>query len=179
MIKSTRTSRLKSLQACLVSFRQAFAGARTSMLLAGILVLSNQASAEFTIQIGAYQHLSDNIIQRAESLGPVKTSAAGKLTRVTVGSYTSREGAAADLAKVKASGFDGAFVRTAVGGSSGVVVAQQASHYDAHSHGPDTHVHLPNNIQRKLDTIDVEDRDNVVILDGKLHRKIGDTFVPL
>lgn len=179
MIRSNRMSTSTAPRSLIPCFTQAAQQFKASILLAALLVLSNAVAADFTIQIGAYQNLSDNIIQRAESLGSVKTSSVGKLTRVTIGSYASRESAAQDLARVKASGFDGAFVRTAVSSSTAAVVAQQASHYDTHSHGPDTHVHLPNSIQRKLDEIDIEDRENVVILDGKLHRKVGDSFVPL
>jgi len=112
---------------------------------------------KYTIQVGAYRESTDHILAQAHSLGEVSTRASGTLTFVSIGKYESRDSANADLYRIQTGGFSDAFVRR---------IPRNAREQTA-------------SINTKLDKLTDEEKKNAVILDGKLHIKRGNDFIPI
>ena len=133
----------------------------------------------YTIQVGVYKNLSKETLDSAEQLGNVYREAVGPLTRVTVGRYDTRAEAEVELSRIQSGGFDDAFVRSTGTSAKGDSAQKIIDHHGEHSHGGVKHTHLPEAMEKVLSALPESERENVVILDGKLHRKEGDTFTPL
>jgi len=144
--------------------------------------LSSSVNADnFGIQIGAYKNLSEEALERANALGDLQTVQSGNFTRVLVGSYSSRKDAQAQLSSIQAKGYTDAFVTTINRSSSTQAHshAVSASHNSSHVSSGHGHTHLPNHINSKLSGLSNEELSKAVILDGKLHFKEGDRFIPV
>lgn len=128
----------------------------------------------FSIQILASEN--PDITHLKTSIGPKeiyteKTSSG--LTRVKVGSYSSRMEAEQDLNSVKSQGFSDAFVTTYSGNKSTV------SSKDHHEHTPGKKHSHSTPESPALARLTEEQKRNVVYLDGVLHLLENGTFTPL
>lgn len=158
-----------------------------TLLLSAFLISPNVIADKYTIQVGAYRESTDHILAQAHSLGEVSTRASGTLTFVSIGKYESRDSANADLYRIQTGGFSDAFVRRIPRNAreqTASINTSKISHShghdsESHSHGDESHEHLPEPIQRKLDKLTDEEKKNAVILDGKLHIKRGNDFIPI
>lgn len=149
-------------------------------LASSATLLSGSATAgHFTIQVGAYKDLSREVLDKAESLGAVDTVRSGSITKVTVGEYSDRATASAALPAVQSAGFSDAFVRQVEHSDGSASASAKTPAHGAHAHGKDTHVHLPQAIEKRISELTEEQKSKVVLLDGKLHLKEGNTFTPL
>ncbi len=145
-----------------------------------MLAVSIPAMAEhFGVQVGAYRSLSDSTLEQASALGSVTKVSAGELTTVVIGQFESYESALQALDNIKANGFADAFVRRLPHSEPAPSDVSHAGDYESHSHGGVEHVHLPSDIEQRLARMTEEQRKDIVILDGKLHRKVGEQFIPL
>jgi len=160
-----------------------------------LCVWKQGVSQEYVVQVGVFRYPTDALFAKAESLGTITTQQASGLTKLFVGKYDSLEAANDDLYRIQASGFADAFVRKldakTVSDRSAIPQTQQASfqrpsepsatHKHAHEHAPGTpaHRHLNASDQEKLNALSDEERQQAVYLDGKLHLKQGDQFIPL
>lgn len=128
----------------------------------GVLFSCNVLASDFTVQIGAFKQLGTGFTEAAEEFGPVtrRINDVG-ITVVSVGSYATRDAAERALGALVAD-YPDAFVR------STTTIAPPANTLAATAQDNARWSQLP-----------PEDRKNVVYLDGKLHIKRGDEFIPL
>lgn len=153
----------------------------TATIAFGVLATNTYAD-NFGVQIGAYKNLSDNVLDKASALGDIQTIKSGSVTRVVVGSYSSRKSAQTDLDRAQAAGYSDAFI-TRLDRTKSLPASYSSN--SAHSHTSSTgshghgHTHLPNHINAKLKGLSDEELSRAVILDGKLHFKEGDRFIPI
>ena len=144
----------------------------TAMLLAVGLSIP-AAAAEYVVQIGAFRHPNPSFAEAASTVGQVsnRVTASG-LTRVEVGSYASRTAAIEALERLRAAGYDDAFVRRS--GAGNPAPAALAPRTPAVSAAP-----KPRGVQDELASLPADIRRRAVILDGRLHIKEGNRFIPI
>lgn len=133
-----------------------------------VALASTTASAEFSVQIGAFRTVGSGFEDDARAFGSVYTdvTAAG-VTRVRVGPFSSRAEADAAVRDIRAAGYNDAFVlRTGMDASSSLPSVAAAPPVSV-SHTSD------------FDRLPADVRANAVYLDGALHVKEGDRFIPL
>lgn len=152
----------------------------TAAIAFGVLATNSYAD-NFGVQIGAYKNLSDQVLDKANALGDIQTIKSGSVTRVVVGSYSSRKSAQTDLDRAQAAGYSDAFITTLDRTKS---LPASYSSSSAHNHASSVssshgHTHLPNHINAKLKGLSEEELSRTVILDGKLHFKEGGRFIPI
>ena len=133
----------------------------------------------YAIQVGAYRNIDTTLQNQLEVLGKVNLVQKGSITRVLIGEYSDRQSATNDLARIQNSGFADAFVRSLDHSQTTNAADAHQSKLGEHSHGGETHTHLPNAIQAKIDKLSPAQRQNVVLLDGQPHLKQGENFIPL
>lgn len=139
-------------------------------------------AAEYAIQVGAFKSPSQSYAENLRSYGEVNSSQSSSgATVFTVGRYSSVDEAKGDLNRI-ASDYPGAFVRNlpSSASSSGNVsnnrqlASQKAAPRKAATpqsrQTPDTQL---------WESLSESERRRVVYLDGVLHLKQGDQFVPL
>ena len=132
-----------------------------------ISVSLSHADANYTVQVGAYGAVDTQEINKLESYGVVNTRQVGSLTRVAVGETADLAEAQTLLAQLQSAGYSDAFIRR----TSGQSEVTSAHH---HSHGSHSHSH-----SELLDKLSDEERRLAVYLDGKLHLKRGNEFIPV
>jgi len=143
---------------------------RTITLLSGLIPLVANAGS-YTVQIGTYRNPDHTVIEdrMPEDIGEIRTATtASGLTEFLVGSFGTFSEAEDALERLQGAGFDDAFVRRqgdSPRGSGGTVTDEESN--------------LPQDDRALLSSLSEEERRSVVYLDGRLHRKIGDQFIPL
>lgn len=148
-------------------------------LLPLCLTMVSHAAAQdrYVVQVGAYEHERPELLQTLESYGePVTVRVADDLVRVAVGYYPTVADAQETLLSLQDAGFPDAFVRERQGQFAALNVSN-----DVVETAPLT-VYSRNaqmSANEKLDSLSKEERDNVVLLDGRLHIKNGNEFIPL
>lgn len=136
-----------------------------SFLLATCLSLPSHAheqAALYSVQVGAFASPAQGFRESLTQYGSVTVDNSGALARFLVGNFKKRSEAELLRDELQREGFGDAFVR-----SIGVVTDH------AHESGPVA------SEQARIDALSEEQRNNVVYLDGVLHLKNGDSFVPL
>ena len=129
----------------------------------------------FSVQVAAYSQ-PITVAQRAAipSQYTVVEMPYAAGVRLLVTGFEDRASAQRALAELSNAGFTDAFIRKTA--TNDAVVA-------THQHGTKTHGHthdqLPATIANQLNTLNNEQRQRAVILDGKLHLKYGDRFEPV
>lgn len=148
-------------------------------LLLLTLAVSGVAYADsFNVQIGAYRNPDVIGIEVPATIGEIQRSKGPDgLTRLMVGPFASRDAAEKAQDELKAAGFGGAFIRATLDASMATARSQTKSA------APRVAVkHESGAAQRDLDILaglSAEERRDLVYLDGRLHRKVGDEFIPL
>lgn len=156
-------------------------------ILTFILAAGTAQSATYTIQIGAFKTPSAQYVQAARSVGEVyATERASGVIALSVGSFASNAEANQALARVQQQ-YPEAFVRRASSNNrrtfdEGGTPAQWAGS----SRTTSTTASRANVVPRAksdsgdiLATLTPSERKHVVYLDGILHFKQGDQFLPL
>ncbi len=148
-------------------------------LLLVALAVSGVAHADsFNVQIGAYRNPDVNGIEVPANIGEVqRTTGPGGLTRLMVGPFAGRELAEKARDELKAAGFKGAFIRSTLDAST--ATTQSPTEYTA----PRVSVEHESGISERdlaiVAKLSEDERRALVYLDGRLHRKVGDDFIPL
>lgn len=138
------------------------------------------SASEYTIQVGAFKNPSQSYADSLRSLGEVNTAQSSSgVTVFTVGRYNSVDAAKGDLNRI-ADQYPGAFVRNmpasarsaefASNGGSTSSASESAPARETGNSSPDTQL---------WESLSESERRRVVYLDGVLHLKQGDQFVPL
>lgn len=145
-------------------------------LMLALMGWSTTASAtEYSIQVGAFKSPSQAYADDLRSYGEVNTAQGGSgVTVFTVGRYNSLDAAKADLNRV-ADDYPGAFVRNmpAAARSADQAIPRKAA--TQQSSTPKTQT----SDTMLWESLSESERRRVVYLDGVLHLKQGDQFVPL
>lgn len=146
------------------------------------LFISNASHAQgFDVQIAALKNPDAAQIELPTDVGELRsTFGADGLTRFLVGPFVSRADADQARDRLRAAGFSGSFVRA--NQDAGFAVDRR----DVASSNPPSSAAIADSgssvSQRDLETLQSlsdEERRDLVYLDGKLHRKVGDDFIPL
>ncbi len=156
----------------------------TFAVLLGTACLSTNALAEYAVQVGAFSKPSQAFADAVRELGEVNTaqSDAG-ITVFTVGRYATVDAAQADLARIQTT-YPDAFVRNMPAGArqpqdlpqdNAVVAAVDKTP------GADKSRYVSGTTEDSdlWNSLSDEERRRVVYLDGVLHVKQGEQFVPL
>ncbi|MEO1576112.1 MAG: SPOR domain-containing protein [Pseudomonadota bacterium] len=130
------------------------------------LVVAGHARADtYDVQIGAFKRPDASALTVPAGVGELRgVQGDDGLTRFVVGPFTSR--AAADDARdqLRAAGYPGAFVRMDTNGAA--QLQERPAAFVAEE--PTASVSMSD-----------DEPGELVTLDGKLHRKIGDRFIPV
>lgn len=151
-----------------------------ALVMALIGWTTTASASEYTIQVGAFKSPSQSYADNLRSFGEVNTAQSSSgVTVFTVGRYNSVDEAKGDLNRI-ADQYPGAFVRNmpasarsadiASSTSSAAAAPAAAPARKARSSSPDTQL---------WESLSESERRRVVYLDGVLHLKQGDQFVPL
>ena len=131
------------------------------------------AATEFTIQVGAFKNPSDAFANQVREYGEVNTAQRdNNITLFTVGRYDSVDSAKQELDRIRGA-FPGAFIRNmpaAARRSQASTPRETAVANETDSAIPDAQI---------WESLSAAERSRVVYLDGVLHLKQGDQFVPL
>ncbi len=84
-----------------------------------------QHTGSYTVQIAVYKNLPENFISSAEKYGTVHASQTGELTRISVGSFSSRNVAQELLSRLRQAGYKDAFINRI---GSGIASNQRHDH---------------------------------------------------
>lgn len=150
-------------------------------LLASVVVHADK----YDIQIGAFKSPDASGIKLPAGVGELRTTPGPNgLTRFVVGPYASKAEAIRAQEALKAAGFDGAFLRNAQRTTDSMSARAKA---DAAANVAHKEIAASNRKSSELSDSDLlklmalseEERSNVVVLDGRLHRKVGSEFIPL
>ena len=131
-----------------------------------VLFAGTVRADSYSVQIGTYRTPDRDALEERvpADLGELRsTTTPSGLTQFRVGDFASREDAEEALDTLRESGFDDAFVR-------------RLGETQAHTESEST---KPRDDSALLSSLSEEERRNVVYLDGRLHRKVGDEFIPL
>ncbi len=155
------------------------------MLGSLLLTLGGQCAwaAEYAIQVGAFKNPSQAFADEVRQFGEVNTAQnSNGITVFTVGRYDSIDSAQSNLDQVQAR-YPGAFVRNMPSSASnaGSNLRPQASEATAAATKKVEQAVASNTTpEAKLwESLTDSERRRVVYLDGILHLKQGDNFVPL
>ena len=146
---------------------------RLLLLMTGLASIAWAASshANWVVQVGAFTREPDpNFLTRAEALGPayLQNRSDGTIA-VNIGPWEDRDMAERQLVDIQ-NEFSDAFIKRYRGtGGAAISAAGPSAPSTAQSAGND----------ELLKSLSIEERVNVVLLDGRLHYKDGDTFIPL
>ncbi|MFK7794853.1 MAG: SPOR domain-containing protein [Gammaproteobacteria bacterium] len=142
-------------------------------ILLALLIISIASSAQahqhansYSVQIATYRNLPNNFLTSAEAFGEVHTSQANGLTRVSIGSFSNRNEAQALLSQLKKAGYEDAFI-SHLGASSS---PSSSEHNNPTS---------PSSEMAKFRNLSDAEKDRAVFVDGKLHLKEGNQFIPI
>lgn len=157
---------------------------RALFLLA--IILSGVGHADsFDVQIGAYRNPDNARIDLPANVGELRSILGPSgLTRFVVGPFANRAEAELALARLEAAGFGDAFIRVTQDGSTAAsrsALTQTAVSYTKDESVADQRSDASSVSQRDLDifmSLSEEERRDLVFLDGRLHKKVGDEFIP-
>ncbi|MDW3095350.1 MAG: SPOR domain-containing protein [Gammaproteobacteria bacterium] len=120
----------------------------------------------YSIQIGAYKNPPENLIKRVEKFGVIHTSKFGDITRVNVGSFKSRSKAQEFLLNIQEAGYQDAFI-------------SRLNMISATSNLQETHQSDSTSEMTKFRNLSNTDKDKAVFINGKLHLKEDNKFIPV
>ncbi len=156
------------------------------IVLAAIFLSTAAYADSYDVQIGAFRDPDTSKIQLPADVGELRTTAGPNgMTRFMVGPFANRDDAKSALAELKSAGFEGAFIRKspAQGKAAPVTASADADHRQPkmtkEAGRQDQSSDISQQDLDKLMTLSAEERQDIVFLDGRLHRKVGDEFVPL
>lgn len=137
-------------------------------------------AAEYAIQVGAFKSPSQNYAENLRSYGEVNSSQSSSgVTVFTVGRYSSVDEAKSDLNRI-ASDYPGAFVRNLPSSASSASnIGNIGSTRSAAPRKAATQQSRKTPDTQLWESLSESERRRVVYLDGVLHLKQGDQFVPL
>ena len=139
---------------------------RIAILLSGLIPFVAHANG-YTVQIGTYRNPDRDLIEdQVADIGEINTATTTSgMIEYLVGPFATDGEAQGALQRLQAAGFGDAFVRR---------TADSREHAQAHGQ------RFPQEEESELlSSLSEEERRTVVYLDGRLHRKIGDRFIPL
>ncbi len=148
------------------------------------LLLASPAFAEYTIQVGAFGKPSQAFADRVRELGEVNTTQNARgMTVFTVGRYATSDAANADIERVRRE-FPDAFVRSMPDSARSPdakanAVAAADDTQGAERAGYPRLISGTTRDSELWNSLSAEERRRVVYLDGVLHVKEGESFVPL
>jgi len=155
---------------------------RTSKLLSTIALAATLIgwsvagnAAEYAIQVGAFKNPNAGYAENLRGYGEVNTAQSNSITVFTVGRYGSVAEANADLGRIEAD-YPGAFVRNMPAAARSVATASPRP--TAAVQSTSTRIRTTPDTQL-WESLSDSERRRVVYLDGVLHLKQGDQFVPL
>lgn len=154
-----------------------------------LIFLSSFASTSlmadtYGIQVGAFKNVPAGLIGKLEDYAAVTTLQGKAVTSIIVGNYTTVSAAEMTLFELQNAGFSSAFIRdidkarTQVQ-SSGQTRSSVVNSHDKSSGNGYEHPLFNAAEQAKWKTLSPSQQRNAVLLDGKLHLKQGDKFVPI
>lgn len=142
-----------------------------SVLSIACIAHADKHASDYTVQIATYRTLPNNFVKSAEEFGEVLTSQAGDLTRVSIGSFNTKDQAQELLSRLRQAGYKDAFIKR-----TDADVTAHSSHASNSTHHHDHHS-LPGSEMEKLRNLSATDKERAVFLDGKLHLKDGNKFI--
>ena len=145
-----------------------------------LLLLSITANAnDFTVQVGAFQELTQEAISKAEQHGSVYQSL-GKdnLTRLHIGRFSSRIEAEEKRDQLRNAGYHDAFIaRILVSGSTANITNTVKS--NEHSYAPKTASQNHYSSHDKLAGLSADERSKAVYVDGQMRIHSNGQFYTL
>lgn len=140
----------------------------TLLLILGIASFANSdpQSSTYSVQIGAYKNLSENLIKKVEKFGKIHTSNYGEITRINIGNFDSRSKAQELLVQIKQAGYQDAFI------SRINTISASSNHQELHQSDSISEM-------TKYSNLSNIDKDKAVFIHGKLHLKEGNLFIPV
>ena len=148
------------------------------VIASSLLTFSTTNAADYTVQVGAYQTLTNEAIRQAESHGEVfQSTGSGNLTRLHIGRFATHAEASDKRDQLRNSGFNDAFVtQISIAGSPTNPSNTNTAHYQQPS---DTIANAPqnidssdssssNNLNPHLSSLTEEEKAKAAYLDGKL-----------
>ena len=157
--------------------RLAFVTSVAVALVGGNLAMA----AEFTIQVGAFKNPSQAFAEEVRQYGEVNSAQNGRgITIFTLGRYGSKGEAQADLARIQ-DAYPGAYVRNMPSSARTPNLAESsAAPSTAKASKATSIVSSTSTPEAALwESLTDAERRRVVYLDGVLHLKQGENFVPL
>ncbi len=136
---------------------------------------------DFDVQIGAFRNPDPTSLKVPASVGELRAMASSDgLTRFLVGPFASKSEAARARDELRSIGYKGAFIRATedATGASTPIAAKPGSAPGKDIKNSDVVSPSKSDLEL-LSSLSYEERSNVVYLDGRLHKKVGETFVPL
>jgi len=149
-----------------------------ALLIATVLISSFAHADSFDVQIGAFRNPDVAKIVLPANVGELRsTSGPDGLTRFVVGPFVTRTDAELARDRLRDSGFGGAFIRTTQDTRTFV----QESSYVSNSYDSAATYTIDDasTTQADADQYVSNGDGDVVYLDGQLHRKVGDQFIPI
>jgi hypothetical protein len=131
-------------------------------------VQAEQHYGSYTVQIAAYKILPDNFIRSAEKYGSVYTARTGELARISVGRFDNRSAAQVLLSLLRQSGYEYAFIHRI-----DPDITSNENHDSTHHHANSS------SEMAKFRSLSGADKDRAVFIDGKLHLKSDNRFIPV
>ncbi|MFK7885926.1 MAG: SPOR domain-containing protein [Gammaproteobacteria bacterium] len=149
-----------------------------ALTLAAILFSSVAYADSFDVQIGAFRNPDVANIVLPANVGELRsTSGPDGLTRFVVGPFFTRVDAEQARDRLKDSGFNGAFIRSTQ--DTRTVARESAYVSDSSDSNASYTINDTSTSTTYSDQYASDGDGDVVYLDGKLHRKVGDQFVPI
>ncbi len=129
------------------------------------LISANIASAnDFTVQIGAYKYLSQDIVNDAEAYGQVfQSKSRNQLTRIQVGAFQSRSQAASLLRQLRSAGYRDAYITLL-----DYDIASNLPNNTDYGVAASTQVKTAAPIEITFDSLTEDEKSKATYLDGKL-----------
>ncbi|MFK8030016.1 MAG: SPOR domain-containing protein [Gammaproteobacteria bacterium] len=153
------------------------------VLMLALFITSATYADSFDVQIGAFRYPDASKMKLPAGVGELRsTSGPNGFTRFVVGPYDTRSAAKQALAELRAAGYGSAFIRATRNRIDAYEVDSRTSTPTAQTYTASQQSTSSGPTQRELDQLmrlTEEERRNVVYLDGRLHKKVGDEFVPL
>ncbi len=152
-----------------------------SLIALTILGCNIARAAEFTIQVGAFKNPSQAFADEVRQYGEVNTAQnSNGITVFTVGRYNSKDSAKADLDRVRAK-YPGAYLRNMPSAARQQTASPSITAVQQTNAAPRNTVAAASATPEAAlwESLTDAERRRVVYLDGVLHLKQGDNFVPL
>ena len=141
------------------------------------LAIAGQAQADaYAVQVAAFATPSPAVAESYRQYGTVRVQRDANWSRVLIGTFADRDDAQLFLLELKREGFTDAFIR--VLDSSAVVLDGNGDTEHSHA-GTAPHRHMAEPDLQRLHKLSDEEKARAVYLDGELHLKEGERFIPL